>query len=265
MEWNDKYHRYYKTINVRHPFTRLYSAWNDKFRTFLNEAGKVDFKVDANNFAHRKEHVRLYHEVYYPGIQLFEDSQNPPDYMRNVTFEAFVEYLVANPSQSSYNWHWRSFFWHCSPCHFKYNYVTHLEDSEEEGPWLLNTWRVDKLTHLPAQYMKSPLKSHGPEYYWRNVPQDTIKELYRVFYEDFIMFDYSPDSVLAFVQAGNKERKPATQQKKDQSRKMFQSHRDTQSTKHDFLMCNWYTDEQKYEVLGKERTYSKSEKQPNDY
>ena len=46
-------------VKVRHPFSRLYSAWNDKFRTFLKEDGKVDFKNDKNNFAHRNEHVRL--------------------------------------------------------------------------------------------------------------------------------------------------------------------------------------------------------------
>ena len=49
----------------------------------------------------------------------------------------------------------------------------------QEGPWLLETWRIDKLTHLPSQYQKSPLKTHGPEFYWKDVPQSTIKELYR--------------------------------------------------------------------------------------
>ena len=222
VEWNEKYHKYYKTINVRHPFTRLYSAWNDKFRTFLLEDGRVDFKMDKNNFAHRNDHVKLYHDVYYPAIKMFEDPENPPDFTRNVTFEAFTEYLAANPSQASYNWHWRSFFWHCSPCQFRYNYITHLEDSVEEGPWLLETWRIDSLTHLPAQYMKSPLKQHGPEYYWRNVSQETIKELYRIFFEDFLMFDYTPDSVMSFVNAAQKERKTAPKEDKELSRKELQ-------------------------------------------
>ena len=43
--------------------------------------------------------MRLYHDVYYPGIEMFEDPENPPDFSRNVTFEAFTEYLAANPSQ----------------------------------------------------------------------------------------------------------------------------------------------------------------------
>ena len=46
--------------------------------------------------------MRLYHDVYYPGIEMFEDPENPPDFSRNVTFEAFTEYLAANPSQEKY-------------------------------------------------------------------------------------------------------------------------------------------------------------------
>ena len=84
---NEHYRHYQKTINVRHPFSRLYSAWNDKFRTFLSENGKVDFRESLDNFAHRKEHVELYHNVYYEAIKIFEDDDNPPDFSRNVTFE----------------------------------------------------------------------------------------------------------------------------------------------------------------------------------
>ena len=46
-----------------------------------------------------------------------------------------------------------------------------------------------------------------------------------------------------------------------QLKKRRQSHREEQSKKHDYLMCNWYTDAEKYEVMGK---YSKSEKH-NEY
>jgi hypothetical protein len=37
------------------------------------------------------------------------------------------------------------------------------------------------------------MKKHDPEYYWRNVPKETIKELYKANFEDFIMFDYTAD------------------------------------------------------------------------
>ena len=82
----------------------------------------------------------------------------------------------------------------------------------------------------------NPEKEHGPEYYWRNVSSQTIKELYKIFWEDFLMFDYSPDSVLQFVEAGVKDKKSATEKSKEKSKKMMQSHREEQQLKHDFLV-----------------------------
>ena len=82
----------------------------------------------------------------------------------------------------------------------------------------------------------NPEKEHGPEYYWRNVSSQTIKELYKIFWEDFLMFDYSPESVLQFVEAGVKDKKSATEKSKEKSKKMMQSHREEQQLKHDFLV-----------------------------
>lgn len=51
----------------------------------------------------------------------------------NVTFENFAKYLSIEDMDDSYrNWHWRSFWYFCSPCLFEYQAILHLDDVEDE-------------------------------------------------------------------------------------------------------------------------------------
>ena len=83
-----------KVLNGRNPFTRIFSAWNDKSRTYLNPDGTMR-KGSTKNWvdAHKIEHD--FHRFYSPGWSVFEQSQ--PEAGRNVSWEAFVEYIAANP------------------------------------------------------------------------------------------------------------------------------------------------------------------------
>ena len=38
-----EFRRYFRVANARNPFSRLYSAWNDKSRTHLHLNGSIDF------------------------------------------------------------------------------------------------------------------------------------------------------------------------------------------------------------------------------
>jgi hypothetical protein len=89
---------------------RLLSAWRDKF---------------SENASEKRQNT------YINGLKVFEHKYVKPDGFVS-SFESFIEYLAANPSEYSQNRHWRSIYYHCSPCHFPYEKITHLETIDDE-------------------------------------------------------------------------------------------------------------------------------------
>ena len=125
--------RYNKILNGRNPFTRLYSAWNDKSRTYFwwdgqtkrfiknfFETGYRENAVDElfnstfdvgklsstqksdileKDYREANELDRTFHVPYNPGWSVFE-TKTPP-LGRNVSWEAFVEYIAANQGDAA--------------------------------------------------------------------------------------------------------------------------------------------------------------------
>ena len=96
----------YKVANTRNPFTRLYSAWNDKSRTATKSDGKTFLEgLTPKRKRQLRQSGKQFHEKYFPGQKLFE-HQPPPD-GRNVSWESFVKYVSANDGDAKMNWHWQ--------------------------------------------------------------------------------------------------------------------------------------------------------------
>ena len=149
--------------NVRNPFSRLHSAFNDKLR----KDGK------------HKEWITS----YLPAIQPFMDTF-PTDNGDHhaASFNAFAAYVTANPSDVSNDWHWKTEFWHCSPCQFNYKYITHLENSTAEAEWLFKHFKVENKTHLAGEYQTLPGHTQArlpSQHYYNATPKDLIKRIYR--------------------------------------------------------------------------------------
>ena len=75
-----------RVVNSRHPFQRLYSAWNDKFsnRSSIDRQNKV-----------------------LEEIQLFEMNGTEPDPGYTVTFNAFAEFVASVNREAYHNRHWQ--------------------------------------------------------------------------------------------------------------------------------------------------------------
>ena len=56
--------------------------------------------------------------------------------------------------------------------------------------------QLQGLTHLPGQYSDSPLLSSGLIDFYRDIPKDIIKKLYKIYFVDFLLFGYSIDEFL---------------------------------------------------------------------
>ena len=56
---------------------------------------------------------------------------------------------------------------------------------------------------MPDAYRKSPTKFHSPEYYWREISDETKKLLYRFYFLDFLIIGYDFDSFRKFLNGPN--------------------------------------------------------------
>ena len=84
----------------------------------------------------------------------------------------------------------------CSPCGMNYDYVTKQESSEGDSNYVFEKAELADITWLPAQYSNSPLLSNPIEEWYANVTDVTLKEIYRAYYADFLLFDYDIDFLL---------------------------------------------------------------------
>ena len=114
----------------------------------------------------------------------------------NFSFPAFVEYVAWNNGDSKMNHHWRTFHHLCSPCALEYDFITHLESSQLESPFILKKLKVDHKTYIPGKYSWSP--AGRDEERWSNIPRGTAEQIYRHYYADIVLFGYSPKEIQRF-------------------------------------------------------------------
>ena len=207
LDEDPKYAHYLSFNVVRNPFERLYAAWSDKFRT-----GEVieDLKVQKifsiflifhhffkNKHGFREidveERVQKYLNVFWPILQYLQISQ-VEDKTMNTTFENFAKYLSIEEMDDSYrNWHWRSFWYFCSPCMFNYNAILHLEDVEDELKHLMSISKQNQKFSLPSDYQSASKSNYKTVF--ASLPREIFEQLYRAYYEDFITFGFSAEDV----------------------------------------------------------------------
>ena len=78
----------------------------------------------------------------------------------------------------------------------EYNFITKQESSYQDSKFVLKKANLSSIADLPPLYTSSPLIQSGLEEWFRNVSTDTIKEIYKAYYPDFVMFNYTPLSLL---------------------------------------------------------------------
>ena len=153
------------------------------------------------------EHFKKYNGAIKPFQPYF--GYYTPEGM-STSFEAFIEFIATNRGQAGHNIHWRSIFSLCSACAMDFNYITHLENSEEEIPSLLREIGLDGKVHIGGQYTwderthekiknrRDTETTERPpdELHWQNVPRETAIEIYRHYYLDFVLFGYSTEDVM---------------------------------------------------------------------
>ena len=166
-------------MNVRHPFTRLISAWRDKF-----DRTKSSFQYWERKFG--KFILMNYERKEYL-------VSKPDSHM--ISKEAFLDY-VADVNVKHHDHHWKSFSKFCKPCFVRYNYITHAETSQDDGEYILKKANVSEIVHLPGVYASSPTLKKSTVSLFKNVSGKTVEKLFGSYREDFEIFGYSVEDFL---------------------------------------------------------------------
>lgn len=202
----------FRIANVRNPFARLYSAWGDKQRATSS------------------------YLQYWRGIRPFQEALGAPPEGMNNSFTAFAQYVAANPGNSKMNFHWTSTFSQCHPCAIDYNMITHLEQSADESDYIMAMLGVGESAKLRDRYAWSP--ATADELKWQSVPRGTAKNIYKHYYLDFVLFGYSPDDVMKFINATDKSKNAASFDQEESSRGSFRNLLNNFKQKYTDVVCS---------------------------
>ena len=156
-------------MNVRHPLSRLVSAWRDKFRR--TPSGISYWMRKYGNFINTK---------------FGQDEYSiPEDYF--ISLPAFLDYVAWVGRDERFDHHWKSFNYHCRPCQLNFQFITKAETSKQDADFILKKAKIADVPNvrLPDMYESSPLKSHRPEDYYVNVSHVTIEHLHHAYRNDF--------------------------------------------------------------------------------
>ena len=182
-----------RILNTRNPFSRLYAAWGDKFRTEYYE-GKI-----VNG-----EAMKLL-KALLPLADRAEPADSEVPLGKTNSFHGFLRYVTQEQGEQHLNRHWRSIVFLCQPCRFVYDYIMDIEFANDDSEYVFQQLNFDAKLPSFHQSSKSTKKTIDEYYKKALIPKALIKKVYAKYYLDFVLFGFSPDSVKTIVDAGTDE------------------------------------------------------------
>lgn len=181
-----------RLITVRHPFSRLYSVWLDKFH---NHPEKPDYSKQLIRFRKLAKNVAKFKKPHKTSDGL-ELTRHPDSF---VSFQTFLRYIVSETHQDDP--HWGSFYKLCAPCDISYNIITKVETLDEDSDEIFKILKIPKsVGHFPKSNFHSNFVSEEflKELY-KKLPRELVIRLYAHYEEDFVLFGYGIEEYLADV------------------------------------------------------------------
>ncbi|XP_071963853.1 carbohydrate sulfotransferase 11-like [Antedon mediterranea] len=161
---------YTKFMFVRHPFSRLLSAFNQKLGPHLQSYGR-------------------FQDIFNQILKNFKWDHN--DKSQTVKFKDFLN-LVINGSARHSSDHWREMYTVCYPCDVPYDIIGYFEDIENDSKYIFNLTNIHNLkfprstgAHLTNSSSKDILRNE-----FSSIPIPILGELYNKFKYDFTLFGY---------------------------------------------------------------------------
>lgn len=124
------------------------------------------------------------------------------------TFEEFCKYLISiNPT--TMNEHWRPQFLDCSPCHHKFDLILKVEDIDKDKMQVFKLLELSNLTSTEYQEIDNVWENwtnrnvNGGDFkesfYFSQLSDYLIRQLYELYEPDFKLFGYSPDEYFSMT------------------------------------------------------------------
>lgn len=158
---------YTKFVNVRHPWRRLKSAFENKFRQF--DAGALPFHRNYGRAIIRRYRTNPTEESLRTG--------------ENITMEEFLRFVAADHSTNA---HWMSFQRLCHPCYIHYDYIGTVETLEEDSNYIL-----EKVFHTDYRLQNLQATNRTKQNPFQSIPESIIRKLDHLYSADFEMFGYT--------------------------------------------------------------------------
>ena len=164
---------------VRHPFSRLVSAYYDKMVP-TSEGYTWYYGPMSQKIYHNYRHLR--HNV----------SERNLTKNGSASFEDFVNFLVR---LKEFDDHWKPFHMRCLPCSSQYDYISKFETFNNDIEYLkqkINLTEEHRKYFFPKRRFKTNFELMKKTF--EKIPNKLVHRLYKVYQDDFEMFGYSfPD------------------------------------------------------------------------
>ncbi|XP_072942378.1 carbohydrate sulfotransferase 11 isoform X2 [Epargyreus clarus] len=170
---------------VRHPLERLASAYNDK----IVHAWPKSF--------HDKMGQRI--------IRKYRRSSNtqPTPTERYPVFEEFVSYVLDEAkAKRTLDMHWTPYTDFCTPCKVNFDVILKFETLDEDQRFLIQMARLQDI--IKPEWRNSGKGTHNINHLYSRLKKSQLDGLYKLYKNDFTLFNYTIDSYYEIVQDDEK-------------------------------------------------------------
>jgi len=156
---------------VRHPLERLLSAYRDKLE--------------------HKQDREYYYKRFGRRIALkYRQSSNSR--RLEPTFEEFLRFIV---KEKYFDEHWTPYYRVCDPCAIHYDYILKFETLKRDQMFLIQDTNLSEYLY-GSNYLRN-INPYGAttieilREYIKNIPRPLLKEIYKIYENDYKLFNYS--------------------------------------------------------------------------
>eukprot|EP00057_Strongylocentrotus_purpuratus_P034636 XP_796013.2 PREDICTED: carbohydrate sulfotransferase 11 [Strongylocentrotus purpuratus] len=181
----DQFYRlknYRKVMFVREPFTRIISAYKNKYK-------------DLNVFRLAPEYLK---QVARRIMRKYRPGATPRDLItgENITWAEFTDYLVDPAERPQFDEHWKESYKLCSPCKIKYDFIGKLENIEKEANYVLQNSNFTLNLTYPSSTNSHPTNSASLNIsnFFDSFSKEKVQALWDMYRIDYALFDYEKPS-----------------------------------------------------------------------
>ncbi|XP_071952124.1 carbohydrate sulfotransferase 11-like [Antedon mediterranea] len=166
----ERLHNYTKFIFVRNPFSRILSAYKDKF---------VDHHFPSFNSIGRTI-IKKYRKSRFNVSEI--DGTD-------VSFQEFVDYLT--DGHYTANVHWTPIHIQNCPCEIDFDYIGKLEDANDDIKYVLMKIGIWGKAYYHKAFTDPASEKLRIKTYYSSLTRESIAQLYRIYEPDFLLFGYN--------------------------------------------------------------------------